>query len=42
MFGRLLSKEGRFYDLFNAPAEQVVHAGRELAAPMEDFANRDG
>jgi len=41
MFGRLLPKEGRFYDLFNAHAEQVVHAGRELAALMKDFPNRD-
>jgi hypothetical protein len=40
MFGRLLPKEGRFYDLFNAHAEQVVLAGRELAALMEDFENR--
>ena len=41
MFGRLLPKEGRFYDLFNAHAEQVVLAGRELAALMDDFDNRD-
>jgi len=41
MFGRLLPKEGRFYDLFNAHAEQVVHAGRERAALMDDFDNRD-
>ena len=40
MFGRLLPKEGRFYDLFKAHAEQVVLAGRELAALMEDFENR--
>jgi hypothetical protein len=39
MFGRLLPKEGRFYDLFNAHAEQVVRAGRELAALMHDFGN---
>ena len=26
MFGRLLPREGRFYDLFNAHAEQVVRA----------------
>jgi len=42
MFGRLLPKEGRFYDLFNSHASQVVLAGRELAALMHDFANRDG
>jgi predicted phosphate transport protein (TIGR00153 family) len=41
MFGRLLPREGRFYDLFNAHAEQVVRAARELAALMQDFGNRD-
>ena len=30
MFGRLLPKEGRFFDLFNAHAEQVVRAAHEL------------
>src|SRR5688572_25529808 len=30
MFGRLLPKEGRFFDLFNAHGEQVVRAGRAL------------
>jgi hypothetical protein len=41
MFGRLLPKEGRFYDLFNAHAEQVVRAGRELVALVRDFSNLD-
>jgi uncharacterized protein len=41
MFGRLLPKEGRFFDLFNAHAEQVVRAARELKAVMDDFDNRD-
>jgi hypothetical protein len=37
MFGRLLPEEGRFYDLFNAHAEQVAVAARELTALMRDF-----
>lgn len=37
MFGRLLPKEGRFYDLFNAHAEHVVRAAHELVALMRDF-----
>jgi hypothetical protein len=41
MFGRLLPKEGRFYDLFNAHAEQVVRASRELVLLMQDFGNAD-
>src|SRR5438132_7774744 len=32
MFGRLMPREGRFFDLFNEHAEQLVHAARELAA----------
>src|SRR6188768_4492977 len=41
MFGRLLPKEGRFFDLFNAHAAQVVRAARELKAVMDDFENRE-
>ncbi|MDH5263322.1 MAG: DUF47 family protein [Betaproteobacteria bacterium] len=41
MFGRLLPKEGRFYDLFNAHAEQVVKASRELVLLMQDFGNAE-
>src|SRR5687768_11266342 len=41
MFGRLLPKEGRFFDLFNAHAEQVVRAGHALKALMNDFENRE-
>jgi predicted phosphate transport protein (TIGR00153 family) len=41
MFGRLLPREGRFFDLFNAHGEQVVRAGRALKAMMDDFDNRD-
>jgi predicted phosphate transport protein (TIGR00153 family) len=41
MFGRLLPKEGRFFDLFNAHAEQVVKAAHELAALMQDYEERE-
>jgi predicted phosphate transport protein (TIGR00153 family) len=41
MFGRLLPQEGRFFELFNAHADQVVIAARQLQALMRDFANRD-
>jgi uncharacterized protein len=39
MFGRLLPKEGRFYELFNAHAAQVVTAARELVALLQEFPN---
>ena len=38
MFGRLLPKEGRFFDLFNAHAVQVVRAAREQHARIIDEA----
>jgi uncharacterized protein len=41
MFGRLLPKEGRFFDLFNAHAAQVVRAAHELAALMHDYESRE-
>jgi predicted phosphate transport protein (TIGR00153 family) len=41
MFGRLLPREGRFFDLFNAHAEQVVKAARELAALMHTNEDRE-
>jgi predicted phosphate transport protein (TIGR00153 family) len=37
MFGRLLPKEGRFFDLFNAHAAQIVRAAHELSALMHDY-----
>ena len=40
MFGRLMPKEARFYELFDRHADQVMRAGRELAALMGDFENR--
>ena len=41
MFGRLLPKEGRFFDLFNAHAEQVVRAAHELKLLMERYDDRE-
>ena len=43
MFGRLMPKEGRFFELFNEHAEQIVQGGRELVALMaskDDFQRR--
>jgi len=34
MFGRFMPREGKFFDLFNAHAEQVVAGSRELTALM--------
>jgi len=34
MFGRLMPKEGRFFDLFNEHAAEIVEGSRELAALM--------
>ena len=41
MFGRLLPKEGRFFDLFNAHAAQIVRAAHELAALMQNYEERE-
>jgi predicted phosphate transport protein (TIGR00153 family) len=41
MFGRLLPKEGRYFDLFNAHAVQVVRAAHELKLLMENYAERE-
>jgi uncharacterized protein len=41
MFGRLLPKEGRFFDLFNSHAEQVVRAANELKLLMDNFDRRE-
>jgi predicted phosphate transport protein (TIGR00153 family) len=37
MFGRLMPREGRFFELFNAHAANIVDGSRELAAAMADF-----
>ena len=41
MFGRLLPKEGRFFELFNAHADQVVRAAHELKLVMEHPEDRE-
>ena len=37
MFGRLMPREGNFFELFNAHAERIVEGSRELAAMMTSF-----
>ena len=39
MFGRLMPREGRFFELFNAHAERIVEGSRELAAMIAAFDN---
>lgn len=34
MFGRLMPREGRFFELFNEHAAQIVQGGKELSAMM--------
>jgi len=41
MFGRLLPHEGRFFELFNSHAEQIVLGGQALVALMEDLASAE-
>jgi predicted phosphate transport protein (TIGR00153 family) len=38
MFGRLMPREGKFFDLFNRHAERIVVGSRELAGLMSEFA----
>ncbi len=40
MFGRLMPKEGRFFDLFNDHASLVVDGAHELNLCMRDMGNR--
>ena len=37
MFGSLMPREGKFFDLFNLHADQVVACGSHLAALMNEF-----
>ena len=37
MLGRLMPREGKFFDLFNAHAERIVEGARELAAMLGTF-----
>ena len=41
MFGRLLPREGRFFDLFNSQAAQIVRAARELSQLMHNYDERE-
>jgi predicted phosphate transport protein (TIGR00153 family) len=41
MFGRFLPREGRFFDLFNAHADQIVRAAHALKSLMENYADRE-
>ena len=41
MLSRLMPREGRFFDHFNAHAERIVEGSRELAAMMENFKDLD-
>jgi predicted phosphate transport protein (TIGR00153 family) len=37
MLGRLMPREGKFFDLFNSHAERIVEGSRELAAMINSF-----
>ncbi|MBN9425204.1 MAG: DUF47 domain-containing protein [Burkholderiales bacterium] len=37
MFGRLMPREGNFFELFNQHAEQIIAGSRELAALMNNY-----
>ena len=41
MFGRLMPKEGRFFDYFNDHASLVVEGAHELKAFLSDMGNRE-
>ena len=41
MFGRLMPKEGRFFDFFSEHAALVVEGAQELNALLSDMANRE-
>lgn len=42
MFGRLMPREGKFFDLFNAHAERIVEGARALASMMSTFSDLEG
>ncbi|GAB4182625.1 MAG: DUF47 domain-containing protein [Rhodocyclaceae bacterium] len=42
MFGRLMPREGKFFDLFNAHSEQIVAGAQELVALLDDLGKPDG
>lgn len=39
MFGRLMPREGKFFDLFNRHAERIVAGSRELVGLMNEFSD---
>ena len=39
MFGRLMPREGKFFDLFNRHAERIVVGSQELAGLMAEFSD---
>jgi hypothetical protein len=41
MFGRLMPKEGRFFDLFNDHAALIAEGANELDACLRDMGNRE-
>ena len=41
MLGRLMPREGKFFDLFNAHAERIAEGSRELAAMIGSFTELD-
>ncbi len=41
MFAKLMPREGRFFDLFNAHAEQIVEGGRALVGLVANIATPD-
>jgi len=41
MLSRLMPREGRFFDLFNAHAERIIEGSRELAAMIGTFSELD-
>ena len=41
MLGRLMPREGKFFDLFNAHAEKIVEGSRELASMIGTFKDLD-
>ena len=41
MLARLMPREGRFFDLFNAHAERIIEGSRELAAMIGSFSELD-
>ena len=41
MLGRLMPREGKFFDLFNAHAERIVEGSRELSSMIGQFNDLD-